>query len=147
LRLCVDYRGLNKITIKDRTALPLMTELKKRQSKTKIFTLLDLKNGYNLVRIKEGDEWKTAFRTRYGLFEFTIMPFGLGSAQETFQSMINDVLRVLLGAGTVVNIDDIFIYSETEEEHKRLVKKVHKRLKGASLSALLANIKFHVRKV
>jgi len=75
------------------------------------------------------------------------MPFGLGSAQETFQSMINDVLRVLLGAGTVVNIDDIFIYSETEEEHKRLVKKVHKRLKGASLSALLANIKFHVRKV
>jgi hypothetical protein len=68
LRLCVDYRGLNKVTIKDRTPLPLMTELRERLAKAKWFTLLDLKNGYNPIRIKEGDEWKTAFRTRYGLF-------------------------------------------------------------------------------
>jgi hypothetical protein len=124
LRLCVDYRGLNKVTIKDRTPLPLMTELRERLAKAKWFTLLDLKNGYNLIRIKEGDEWKTAFRTRYGLFEYTVMPFGLCNAPGTFQSMINDVLRDLLDAGTVVYIDDILIYSENEEEHKRLVKEV-----------------------
>jgi hypothetical protein len=122
LRLCVDYRGLNKVTIKDRTPLPLMTELRERLAKATIFTLLDLKNGYNLIRIKEGDEWKTAFRTRYGLFEYTVMPFGLCNAPGTFQSMINDVLRDLLDAGTVVYIDDILIYSENEEEHKALVK-------------------------
>jgi len=69
LRICMDYRGLYKVTIKDRTPLPLMTELGERLSKANIFTLLDFKNGYNLVRIKEVDEWKTAFRTIYGLFE------------------------------------------------------------------------------
>jgi hypothetical protein len=144
LRLCVDYRGLNKVTIKDRTPLPLMTELRERLAKAKWFTLLDLKNGYNLIRIKEGDEWKTAFRTRYGLFEYTVMPFGLCNAPGTFQSMINDVLRDLLDAGTVVYIDDILIYSENEEEHKRLVKEVLKRLKQAGLCASLSR-KFHVQ--
>jgi len=124
-----------------------MTELGERLSKAKIFTLLDLKNDYNLVRIKDGDEWKTAFRTKYGLFEYTVMPFGLCNAPGTFQSMINDVLSDLLDAGTVVYIDDILIYSETEEEHKRLVKNVLKRFKGASLCALLAKSKFHVSEV
>jgi hypothetical protein len=143
----VDYRGLNKVTIKDRTPLPLMTELRERLAKAKWFTLLDLKNGYNLIRIKEGDEWKTAFRTRYGLFEYTVMPFGLCNAPGTFQSMINDVLRDLLDAGTVVYIDDILIYSENEEEHKRLVKEVLTRLKQAGLCASLANSKFHVQEV
>jgi hypothetical protein len=147
LRLCVDYRGLNKVTIKDRTPLPLMTELRERLAKAKWFTLLDLKNGYNLIRIKEGDEWKTAFRTRYGLFEYTVMPFGLCNAPGTFQSMINDVLRDLLDAGTVVYIDDILIYSENEEEHKRLVKEVLTRLKQAGLCASLAKSKFHVQEV
>jgi hypothetical protein len=108
-----------------------MPELRERLAKATIFTLLDLKNGYNLIRIKEGDEWKTAFRTRYGLFEYTVMPFGLCNAPGTFQSMINDVLRDLLDAGTVVYIDDILIYSENEEEHKALVKEVLKRLKKA----------------
>jgi hypothetical protein len=147
LRLCVDYRGLNKVTIKDRTPLPLMTELRERLAKATIFTLLDLKNGYNLIRIKEGDEWKTAFRTRYGLFEYTVMPFGLCNAPGTFQSMINDVLRDLLDAGTVVYIDDILIYSENEEEHKALVKEVLERLKKAGLCVSLAKSKFHVVEV
>jgi hypothetical protein len=144
LRLCVDYRGLNKVTIKDRTPLPLMTELRERLAKATIFTLLDLENGYNLIRIKEGDEWKTAFRTRYGLFEYTVMPFGLCNAPGTFQSMINDVLRDLLDAGTVVYIDDILIYSENEEEHKALVKEVLERFKNAGLCVSLAKSKFHV---
>jgi hypothetical protein len=80
MRLRVDYRGLNKATVKDRTPLPLMSELRERLGRAKIFTKLDLKNGYNLVRIAEGDEWKTAFHTRYGLFEYLIMPFGLCNA-------------------------------------------------------------------
>jgi hypothetical protein len=147
LRLCVDYRGLRKVTIKDRTPLPLMTELRERLPKATIFTLLDLKNGYNLIRIKEGDEWKTAFRTRYGLFEYTVMPFGLCNAPGTFQSMINDVLRDLVDPGTVVYIEDILIYSENEEEHKALVKEVLKRLKKAGLCVSLAKSKFHVVEV
>jgi hypothetical protein len=147
LRLCVDYRGLNKVTIKDRTPLPLMTELRERLAKARIFSLIDLKNGYNLIRIKEGDEWKTAFRTRYGLFEYTVMPFGLCNAPGTFQSMINEVLRDLLDDGTVVYIDDILIYSENEEEHTALVQEVLKRLKGANLCASLEKSKFHVQEV
>jgi hypothetical protein len=77
LRLCVDYRGLNRITIANRYPLPLMSELQDRIRDAQIFTKIDLKNGYHLVRIKDGDEWKTAFRTRYGLYEFLVMPFGL----------------------------------------------------------------------
>jgi hypothetical protein len=90
-----------------------MIELRERLAKAKWFTLLDLKNGYNLVIcIEEGDEWKTAFRTlRYGLFQDTVMPFGLCNVPGTFQSMINDLLRDLLDAGTVVYIDDNLIYS------------------------------------
>ena len=88
LRLCVDYRGLNKVTILNRYPLPLMNELRDRVLGAKIFTKLDLKSGYNLIRIKEGDEWKTAFRTRYGLFEYKVMPFWLANARATFQNMI-----------------------------------------------------------
>ena len=77
LRLCVDYRGLNNITVKDRTPLPLMSELRERVGRAKVFTKLDLRHGYNPIRIAEGDEWKTAFRTKYGLFEYLVMPFGL----------------------------------------------------------------------
>ena len=80
LRLCVDYRSLNKVTKLSRNSLPLMNELRDRVRGAKIFTKLDLKSGYNLIRIKEGDEWKTAFRTRYGLFEYKVMPFGLANA-------------------------------------------------------------------
>jgi len=77
LRLCVDYRGLKKVTIKNRYPLPLMGELRCRLGKATIFTKLDLKNGYYLIRIAEGQEWKTAFKSRYGLYEYTVMPFGL----------------------------------------------------------------------
>ena len=80
LRLCVDYRALNNITIKDRYALPLINELHDRFQGAKIFTKLDLRGAYNLIRVKAGDEWKTAFRTRYGLFEYQVMPFRLTNA-------------------------------------------------------------------
>jgi hypothetical protein len=109
LRLCIDYRGLNRVTIKDQTPLPLMAELRERLGRAKVFTKLDLNYGYNLIRIAEGDEWKTAFRMRYGLFEYLVMPFGLCNAPGTFQAMINKVLHELLDEGVIVYIDDILI--------------------------------------
>ena len=83
LRLCVDYRALNDITIKDRYPLPTIEETLNQIRGAKYFTRLDLRSAYNLIRIKDGDEWKTAFRTRYGLFEFLVMPFGLTNAPAT----------------------------------------------------------------
>ena len=91
LRLGVDYRGLNKVTILNRYPLPLMNELRNRVRGAKMFTKLDLKSGYNLIWIKEGDEWKTAFRKRYVLFEYKVMPFGLANAPATFQNMMNEI--------------------------------------------------------
>jgi len=99
LRLCVDYRGLKKITIKNKYLLRLMSELRSRLGKATIFTKLDLKNGYFLIRMAEGEEWKTAFKSRYGLDEYTVMPFGLCNAPSMFQPMINDVLRDMLDVG------------------------------------------------
>jgi hypothetical protein len=80
MRLCVNYRNLNKITIKNRYPLPNISELQDRLSGAKFFTALDLRGAYNLIRMKKGEEWKTAFRTRYGLYEYTVMPFGLTNA-------------------------------------------------------------------
>jgi hypothetical protein len=101
-----------------------MAELRESLGRAKVFTKLDLKNGYNLIRIAEGDEWKTVLRTRYGLFEYLVMPFDLCNARGTFQAMINTVLHELLDEGVIVYIDDTLIYSEYEESHIRLVEKV-----------------------
>jgi len=134
LRLCVDYRGLNKITIPNRYPLPLMQELQDRVQGAQWFTKLDLKNGFNLIRIRQGDEWKTAFRTRYGLFEFKVMPFGLTNAPSTFQDMMNHVLSDVLDIGVLAYMDDILIYAKKEEEHDRLVREVLKRLQENGLA-------------
>jgi len=134
LRLCVDYRGLNKITIPNRYPLPLMQELQDRVQGALWFTKLDLKNGFNLIRIRQGDEWKTAFRTRYGLFEFKVMPFGLTNAPSTFQDMMNHILSDVLDVGVLAYMDDILIYAKREEEHDRLVREVLKRLQENGLA-------------
>ena len=134
LRLCVDYRGLNKITIPNRYPLPLMQELQDRVQGAQWFTKLDLKNGFNLIRIREGDEWKTAFRTRYGLFEFNVMPFGLTNAPSTFQDMMNHVLSDVLDIGVLAYMDDILIYAKTTDEHDRLVREVLGRLQENGLA-------------
>ena len=120
--MCVDYRGLNKVTILNRYLLPLMNELRDHVCGAKIFTKLDLKSGYNLIRISEGDEWKTAFRTRYGFFEYKVMPFGLAKAPATFQNMMNEIFRDIIDLGVVIYLDDIRIYSENEKDHVALVK-------------------------
>jgi transposase InsO family protein len=128
LRLCVDYRGLNKITIKNRYPLPLIPETIDRLHRAKVFTKLDLRSAFNLIRIKEGDEWKTAFRTRYGHFECLVMPFGLTNAPASMQHFVNDVFRDILDVFVVVYIDDILIYSQNPEEHQNHVRRVLERL-------------------
>jgi len=134
LQLCVDYRALNRITIPNRYPLPLMQELQDRVQGAKWFTKLDLKNGFNLIRIREGDEWKTAFRTRYGLYEFQVMPFGLTNAPSTFQDMMNHVFSDMIDLGLLVYMDDFLIYAKTEEEHDQRVKEVLRRLRENRLA-------------
>ena len=134
LRLCVDYRALNRITIPNRYPLPLMQELQDRVQGAQWFTKMDLKNGFNLIRVREGDEWKTAFRTQYGLYEFQVMPFGLTNAPSTFQDMMNHVFSDMLDLGVLAYMDDILIYAKTEEEHDRRVKEVLGRLQQNGLA-------------
>ena len=97
LRLCVDYRGLNKVTIPNKYPLPLISELIDKTRGARWLTKLDLKNGYNLIRIASGDEWKTAFRTKKGLFEYTVMPFGLMNAPASFQEMMDTIFADVEG--------------------------------------------------
>jgi hypothetical protein len=134
LWLCVDYRGLNKVTIANRYPLPIMSELQDRVRGAKIFTKIDLKNGYNLIRIKPSDEWKTAFKIQYGLYEYTVMLFGLSNAPATFQNMMNHIFWDILDLGLIVYLDDILIYVETVEEHDRIVIEVLKCLAANGLA-------------
>lgn len=124
----MDYRALNDITIKDRYPLPRIDELRDRLRKAKYFTKLDLRDGYYLIRIKEGEEWKIVWRSRFGLFEYLVMPFGLTNAPVTFQAIINDTLREYLDVFCTAYLDDILIYSETLEEYQEHVEKVLKKL-------------------
>jgi len=111
-----------------------MQELQDRVQGAQWFTKMDLKNGFHLIRMKEGDEWKTTFRTRYGLLEFQVMPFGLTNTPSTFQDMMNHVLSDLLNVGVLAYMDDILVYAKTEEEHDRLVKEVLRRLQENGLA-------------
>ena len=109
LRLCMDYRQLNKLTILNKYPLPLMTELRERVAGARVFTKLDLKDGCHLIRIRKGDEWRTAFRTRYGHYEYKVMPFGLVNAPATLQAMMNTISREFLDHRVVEYLDDIII--------------------------------------
>jgi len=129
LRLCVDYQALNKATVKNRYPLPMISEMLDRLHGARIFTMLDLWNAYHLIRIKEGDEYKTAFRTRYGQCEYRVMPFGLTNAPATFQSYIDDCLWPYIDDFAVCYLDDILIYSTNEKEHEEHVRMVLERLR------------------
>lgn len=111
LRLYVDYRKLNDITVKNRYPLPNIGELQDRITGANWFTKIDLKGAYNLICMKEGEEWKTAFRTRYRHYKYLVMPFELTNAPATCQMMINDTLREYLDTTTVAYLDDILIYT------------------------------------
>lgn len=147
LRLCVDYRGLNKVTIKNRYPLPLILEILDRLNGAKYFTKLDLRDAYHRIRILRGDRWKTAFRTRYGQFEYLVMPFGLTNAPATFQAYINEALKGLLDDFCIAYMDDILIYSDSYEEHVRHVREVLERLREFSLYAKLSKCEFETQEV
>lgn len=143
LRVCVDYRGLNNGTIKNRYPLPLIQETLAQLQKAKYYTTLDVRGAYNLLRIAEGDEWKTAFRTRYGLFESLVMPFGLTNAPADFQHFINDVLRPFLDTFCTAYLDDILIFSDTLEQHQKHVLQVLDALCKAGLALKPEKCEFH----
>ncbi|CAD0040808.1 unnamed protein product [Aureobasidium pullulans] len=146
LRLCVDYRKINDITIKNRYPLPNIEELQDRLSKAKWFSKIDLKGAYNLIRMKEGEEWKTAFRTRYGHYEYLVMPFGLTNAPATCQMMINDTLREYLDRTVVAYLDDILIYTNGNlEQHVKDVQQVLTKLQERRLKANPKKCEFHVK--
>ena len=147
LRFCVDYRGLNAVTVKNRYPLPLISETLDRLSKAKIYTKLDIIAAFNRIRIKEGQEHLTAFRTRHGLFEYLVMPFGLCNGPATFQSYINEALRGYLDEFCTAYLDDILIYSENELEHAEHVLKVFRRLEEAGLQIDATKCSFYATEV
>ena len=121
-----------------------MTELRERVAGATVFTKLDLKDGYHLIRIRKGDEWKTAFRTRYGHYEYKVMPFGLVNAPSTFQAMMNTILREFLDHRVLVYLDDILIYSKSLEDYKALIKQVLAQLERHDLAISLKKSVFQV---
>lgn len=147
LRPCIDFRGLNNITVKNKYPLPLLDSAFTPLQGATIFTKLDLRNAYHLVRIKEGDEWKTAFKTPMGHFEYLVMPFGLTNAPAVFQSLINDVLRDFLNRFVFVYLDDILIFSQNLAEHQSHVRQVLQRLLENKLFVKAEKCDFHSSKV
>ena len=147
LRLCVDYRRLNDLTVKNVYPLPLIHEMLDRICGSQIFSKLDLKDAYWLIRIRDGDEWKTAFKTRYGLFEYLVMPFGLSNAPGTFQAHVNKAFADMLDLFVLIYLDDFLIFSKTEEEHIEHVSKVLQRVIDSKLACNLKKCKFHVKSV
>ncbi|KAJ8459552.1 hypothetical protein OPV22_032478 [Ensete ventricosum] len=119
LRLCIDYRALNKMTVKNKYPILLIVNLFDQLGKAKYFSKLDLRSGYWHVHIAEGDEAKTTCVTRYGAFEFLVMPFGLTNAPATFCTLMNQLFKEYLDKFEVVYLDDIVVYSQTLEEHVR----------------------------
>ena len=141
-RMCTDYRALNKITKKNVYPLPRIDELLDRLQGAKFFTKIDLRQGYHQIRIKEADVEKTAFRTRYGHYEYMVLPFGLTNAPATFMGLMNEVFRPLLDKSVVVYLDDILVYSRTWEDHLRDVGEVLARLRDSQLYAKMSKCEF-----
>ena len=147
-RMVQDYRYLNEWTIKNNYPLPLISDVLENIGTKKLFTKMDLRWGYNNVRIKEGNEWKAVFTTPEELFEPTVMFFGLMNSPATFQAMMNELLRDLINTGKVaVFIDDMIVGTETEEGHDKLVIEVIKRLEENDLYVKPEKCKWKVREV
>jgi hypothetical protein len=147
LRLVVDYRHLNEVTKKNIYPLPRWDNLMAQLQGAKIFTKLDLRWGYNNVRIKEGDKYKTAFGTKYGPFKTLVMPFGLTNTPAALQHFMNDIFCDMLDTKVVIYLDDILISSKNQEDHENDVKEVLRQLASNQLFCKLSKCSFHVKTV
>ncbi|GBG60205.1 hypothetical protein CBR_g3449 [Chara braunii] len=132
LRMCIDYRGLNAITVKNAEPLPRIDDLLDRVQGCKYFSKIDLKSGYHQIEVHPDDQYKTAFRTRYGHYEFIVMPFGLTNVPATFQRCMNDLFRPWLDKFVVVYLDDILVFSKTLQEHQGHLRQVLEKLREAN---------------
>ena len=142
LRMCVDYRPLNAVTIKNKYPLPRIDILFDQLAKAKVFSKIDLRSGYHQIKIRPEDIPKTAFSTRYGLYEYLVMSFGLTNALAYFMYLMNSVFMPELDKFVVVFIDDILIYSENEKDHEEHIRIVLSRLREHKLYAKFSKCKF-----
>ncbi len=147
LHPCIDYRGLNSITVKYTYHLPLMSSAFERLQGASLFTKLDLRNAYHLVRIREGDEWNTAFNTPRGHFEYQVMLFGLSNAPAVFQALVNNVLRDMVDQFIYVYLDDILTFSYSLQDHVQHVRRVLQRLLENGLFVKAEKCVFHAQSV
>ncbi|GKE62264.1 putative reverse transcriptase domain-containing protein [Tanacetum coccineum] len=147
MKMCIDYRELNKLTIKNRYPLPMIDDLFDQLQGACCFSKIDLRSGYHQLRVREEDIPKTAFRTRYGHFEFTVMPCGLTNTPTIFMDLMNRVCKPYLEKFIIVFIDDILLYSESEEEHEVHLKTILDLLKKEKLYAKFSKCEFWLQEV
>ncbi|GKA16240.1 putative reverse transcriptase domain-containing protein [Tanacetum coccineum] len=147
MRLCIDYRELNRITIRNRYPLPRIDDLFDQLQGAKYFSKIDLRSGYHQLRVREQDISKTAFRTRYGHYEFLVMPFGLTNAPAVFMDLMNRVFHEYLDKFVIVFIDDILVYSKSEEEHEQHLRIVLEILRQKKLYAKFSKCEFWLQQV
>jgi len=142
LRMCIDYRALNKITVKNKYPMPRTDQLLDVLSGAQVFSSLDLQSGYHQIRIPQEDISKTAFRTPFGHYQFKVLSFGLTNAPATFQAAMNGIFRPLLGKCVVVYIDDILVFSKTHEEHAKHLRQVLQILQNQDFRVKLSKCEF-----
>ncbi|GJW86224.1 putative reverse transcriptase domain-containing protein [Tanacetum coccineum] len=146
-RMCIDYREFNKLTVKNRYPLPRIDDLFDQLQGSSVYSKIDLRSGYHQLRVREEDIPKTAFRTRYGHYEFQVMPFGLTNAPAVFMDLMNRVCKPYLDKFVIVFIDDILVYSKNKQEHKEHLKLILELLKKEELYAKFSKCEFWIPKV